>query len=489
MRKKLIIPALAALLLWSSCTADISNAELRAGYPPIYPDYCGVTVPCNIAPMHFQMSDNAIQVRVMAEGADGKSIRVKAREVVTFRISEWKDLLASSTGSGLQVTVQAKYRDKGWVRYDPFTIYVSPVPMNDFLVYRLIAPGYEVYSKMGIYQRDLGSFLQTPLLENTLIPGNCMNCHSFYGNNPDKMSIHIRGELGGTILKAGDKIEMLNTKTEETGGNCVYPYWHPSGEYVVYSVNQTIQAFHAIRERRIEVIDLASDIVVYHPQSKQLLTNDLLRTDAFETFPSFSPDGMTLYFSSSQSQNIPEGYDKIRYDLCAIAFDPQTGTFGDHVDTLIHAAAMGKSISFARPSPDGKHIMFTLSDYGNFSIWHKEADLWLYDLEDGSLREMKEVNSNDVESYHSWSSEGTWFVFSSRRLDGLYTRPFFASIDKEGNITKPFLLPQKKPLEFYNMTLFSYNVPEFVTGKVDWDLKEVEKSLTTGQRDKVEIRR
>jgi len=39
------------------------------------------------------------------------------------------------------------------------------------------------------------------------------------------------------------------------------------------------------------------------------------------------------------------------------------------------------------------------------------------------------------------------------------------------------------------MTLFSYNVPEFVTGKVDWDLKEVEKSLTTGQRDKVEIRR
>lgn len=489
MRKKLIIPALAALLLWSSCAADISNAELRAGYPPIYPDYCGVTVPCNIAPMHFQMSDNAIQVRVMAEGADGKSIRVKAREVVTFRISEWKDLLASSTGSGLQVTVQAKYRDKGWVRYDPFTIYVSPVPMNDFLVYRLIAPGYEVYSKMGIYQRDLGSFLQTPLLENTLIPGNCMNCHSFYGNNPDKMSIHIRGELGGTILKAGDKIEMLNTKTEETGGNCVYPYWHPSGEYVVYSVNQTIQAFHAIRERRIEVIDLASDIVVYHPQSKQLLTNDLLRTDAFETFPSFSPDGRTLYFSSSQSQNIPEGYDKIRYDLCAIAFDPQTGTFGDHVDTLIHAAAMGKSISFARPSPDGKHIMFTLSDYGNFSIWHKEADLWLYDLEDGSLREMKEVNSNDVESYHSWSSEGTWFVFSSRRLDGLYTRPFFASIDKEGNITKPFLLPQKKPLEFYNMTLFSYNVPEFVTGKVDWDLKEVEKSLTTGQRDKVEIRR
>lgn len=483
------MPALAALLLLSGCAADISNAELRAEYPPIFPDYCQVTVPCNIAPMHFQMSDNAIQVRVMAEGADGKAVRVKAGKVVTFGISAWKDLLASSAGSGLKITVQAKYRDKGWIRYAPFTIYVSPVPMNDHLVYRLIAPGYEVYSKMGIYQRDLTSFQESALLENTLIPGNCMNCHSFSGNHPDNMSIHIRGELGGTILKTGDKIEILNTKTEETGGNCVYPYWHPSGEYVAYSVNQTIQAFHAIRDHRIEVIDLASDIVVYHPQSKQLLTHDLLRTDAFETFPSFSPDGRTLYFSSSQFQNIPEGYDKIRYDLCAISFDPQTGTFGDHVDTLIHAAAMGKSISYARPSPDGKYIMFTLSDYGNFSIWHKEADLWLYDLEDGSLREMKEVNSNDVESYHSWSSEGTWFVFSSRRLDGLYTRPFFSSIDKEGNITKPFLLPQKKPAEFYIMNFFSYNVPEFVTGKVDWDFNKVEKALNTGQRDKIETRR
>ena len=220
-----------------------------------------------------------------------------------------------------------------------------------------------------------------------------------------------------------------------------------------------------------------------------VFTSELLETNDFETFPSFSPDGKTLYFSSSAFQKIPEDYKEIRYNLCAIAFDPETMTFGDHVDTLVNAAAMGKSISYARPSPDGKYIMFTLSDYGNFSIWHKEADLWLYNLKDGSLREMKEVNSDDVESYHSWSSEGTWFVFSSRRLDGLYTRPFFACINEEGKISKPFLLPQKRPLEFYNMTFFSYNVPEFVTGPVDWDLGEVEKMLTGGKRDSIEYRK
>lgn len=80
---------------------------------------------------------------------------------------------------------------------------------------------------------------------------------------------------------------------------------------------------------------------------------------------------------------------------------------------------MGKSVSFSRPSYDGKYLMFTMSDYGNFSIWHKEADLWLVDLNTGISRSLTEVNSNDVESYHNWSSNSRWFVFSSRRIDGL----------------------------------------------------------------------
>jgi hypothetical protein len=486
MKKILLIPVtLIAALVWNACTGSISNAEISDMPPPVFPDYSGVTVPVNITPLHFQMTDNATKMYLKVQGAKSGLLETGKRKSAALILSDWKQLLEDNAGDSLSITVYAKYKDKGWIQYSPFTVYVNPAPINQYLVYRLIAPGYEVYSKMGIYQRDLSSFKEIPLLENTLIPGNCMNCHSFTGNNPDNMSLHIRGELGGTIMKKGEDIEILNTKTKETLGNCVYPYWHPSGDFIVYSVNKTIQVFHAIQDERVEVIDLASDIVVYHPESKKVITTELLETDDFETFPSFSPDGKTLYFSSSAFQKIPEDYKEIRYNLCAIAFDPQTMTFADHVDTLINASAMGKSISYGRPSPDGKYIMFTLSDYGNFSIWHKEADLWLYDLRDGTLREMKEVNSDDVESYHSWSSEGTWFVFSSRRLDGLYTRPFFACINEEGKISKPFLLPQEKPLEFYNMSFFSYNVPEFVTGLVDWDLEKIEKMLTKGKRDSI----
>lgn len=81
----------------------------------------------------------------------------------------------------------------------------------------------------------------------------------------------------------------------------------------------------------------------------------------------------------------------------------------------------------------------------------------------GSYPEM--LNSNDTESYHSWSSNGRWVVFSSRRLDGLYTRPFIAYVGKDGKTGKPFLLPQKEA-DYYAGLMKSYNIPEFVTGKV-----------------------
>ena len=209
--------------------------------------------------------------------------------------------------------------------------------------------------------------------------------------------------------------------------------------------------------------------------------------DRFETFPAFSPDGRTLYFCSAEAKKIPEEYKEIRYNLCSIDFDPSTGTFGSRIDTLVNAEALGKSVSFPRPSYDGKYIMFTLSDYGNFSIWHKEANLWLLDLTSGDLRELSEVNSDDTESFHNWSSNSRWFVFSSRRGDGLYTRLYLASMDENGKISKPFLLPQEDPETYYDRSVYSYNVPDFVNAPILLDTKVFEKRITSKERIQVQV--
>ena len=121
------------------------------------------------------------------------------------------------------------------------------------------------------------------------------------------------------------------------------------------------------------------------------------------------------------------------------------------------------SVSF--PRVNGRWLLFTAADFGTFPIWHKEADLMLLDLADGTVRRVDELNSDDTESYHSWSSGGHWVVFSSRRIDGRYTRLFLSHFDGEGNFSKPFLLPQEDP-GFNQLRLKSYNIPEFVKGPV-----------------------
>ena len=132
--------------------------------------------------------------------------------------------------------------------------------------------------------------------------------------------------------------------------------------------------------------------------------------------------------------------------------------------------------------------MFTLSDYGNFSIWHKEADLWLLNLQEGSMRAIDEVNSDNTESYHSWSSNSRWFVFSSRRDDGLYTRLYLAHIGADGHVSKPFMLPQKNPQEYYDRLIYSYNVPEFTNQPIQLEHRQIENEIVSGRRVKVKVR-
>ena len=115
-------------------------------------------------------------------------------------------------------------------------------------------------------------------------------------------------------------------------------------------------------------------------------------------FPAFTPDGKSLIFCSADSVNMPDEYRKVRYHLLRIAFDPEKGTFGQQVDTLYNARKEGRSISFPRVSPDGKRLLYAVSDYGNFSIWHRDADLRMLDLRTGETDSLSVVNSDDVEA-------------------------------------------------------------------------------------------
>ena len=466
-----------------ACTTVVENPTKVDELPKIYPDYIGVTIPAEMAPLNFNSMDADIDcMDVVVKGSKGGELHVQGDEA-DFDIADWHELTEQNKGGQLTMTVCVR-KDGTWIQYKDFSVTVSPYALDEWgLTYRRIAPGYEVFSHMGIYQRDLSTFDEYAIIENTQVPGMCVNCHSAHQTDPHQFVFHVRGDHGATMFQIDGQREWLKASNEQLGGSMVYPYWHPSGKYCAFSTNQTRQGFHAAATKRIEVLDLSSDVFVYHPATHEILTDSLLSTkDWSENSPVFSPDGRTLYYMTSKQQEYPDHFKDQQYNLCKISFDPETGKFGERVDTVFNAVAMGKSLTWPRPSYDGKYILFTLLDYGYFSIWHQESDQWLLNLQTGEARELKEINSDEADSYHNWSLNSRWIVFTSRRDDGLYSRLYLASIDDQGRLSKPFLLPQRHPKEYYEESIYSFNTPDFTKTKVVFDAHQAGREITSDKR-------
>ncbi len=366
------------LLLTTACTEQVKQAEPINRLPHIYPDYIGVTIPEGIAPLNFHVLEPSIEkVDIHITGSQEGELHVQD-QWAKFNIKEWRELTKANQGGSLNIQVRAKRKDGQWQVYKDFKIYVSENPLEDYgLTYRRIQPGYEVGGNIGIYQRDLHSFEEIPLMQESAVPGRCFNCHTPNRTNPEVFTLQVRGEGGGTLVQKDGVQTWYNTKTEQTKAAGSYASWHPDGRYCAYAANAVHQSFFVGKDRNIEVYHSFSNIVVLDTQTGELIVSPLLNTEALEIFPAFSADGKILFFSTSENCNVPAEYEKVKCSLCAIPFDAETGSFGNQVDTLLHGPTTDKSYIQARPSYDGRWLMYVRAERSNFPISQKEADLWL----------------------------------------------------------------------------------------------------------------
>lgn len=473
--KNKLIKTLCILLIagWTACRPQPENVTDTPAAAPIYPDYAGVTIPYNIAPLNFLIRQEASAVYATVCGPHD-SLSVSGKQKICFPAARWKQLLEKEKGETLTVILQARIKGK-WLRYPAFTWYVAPDPVDGYLSYRLIEPGYEVWNQIRIVERNVQNFEEKILADNNLVEGNCMNCH-LYGNHDGNLSmLHVRGEKGGTVLNRHGRLRKLRLQNEATLSSAVYGDFHPSGRYGVFSTNLIIPAFHAKGSRRLEVYDTASDLVVADFDKDQLHLSPLTsRKDVLETFPTFSADGQWIYYCAAPALPLPDSIHALHYSLCRIAFDAQQGRWGQQIDTLWNADVRQGSVCFPKASPDGKYLLYSVADYGTFPIWHRETDLQLLDLATGRIDSLATVNSSLSDTYHSWSSNSRWFVFASKRDDGQFGKPYFAYIDTGGKTGKPFVLPQQDP-ERYDNTLKSYNIPELSASSVPFDAVDIQK--------------
>lgn len=453
---------------------EISDCQNIARKADIRPDCSDCVIPPDIAPLNFAINEDSqvYCLKISSDKGRGIDIFSKTGDIIIPQ-KKWSKLLEQNKGGQLNYDI---YTLKGgiWQRYKSFFVHVANENIDSHLVYRKMHPGFRKWSDMGIYQRDLSSYRETAVLKNDNFTGGCVNCHAFCNNDPDKMLLAIRSKhyTSSEILAVDGKASKIGTKFG-------YTAWHPSGKIAAYSLNSVHQIFHSVRSDEVrDAFDSDSAMSYYSLTERKVKTSAYLsRKDRLETYPCFSPDGKHLYFSSAKKtwEGPPDDFsletvESIKYDIVRLDYDVETDVFSNP-QVIVSAEKTDKSSILPRISPDGRFLIFSMSDYGAIPVLQPSSDLYMIDLSeppqaDGTYTSRRlDINSDLSESWHSFSKNGRWLAFSSKRYSGTFTRTYLAYMDNDGVVYKPFLLPQKDP-GYYDSCLRTFSVPELISGPI-----------------------
>jgi len=178
----------------------------------------------------------------------------------------------------------------------------------------------------------------------------------------------------------------------------------------------------------------------------------------------WSPDSSFLVFARAKAQEPnPPGAPlaraandpnerQIQYDLYRIPFN---GGRGGTAVPLVGASANGMSNTFPKVSPDGRWIVFVKARNGQ--LMRPDSELWIIPAAGGEARRMR-CNQAPMNSWHSFSPNGKWMVYSSKAR-GPYTQMYLTHIDETGRDTPPVLI------EDSTASNRAVNLPEFVNIK------------------------
>ena len=468
-------------------SVKIENPVLVSRRPTIKPDYSDTVIPANIAPLNFVVCEPGIGYSVQIHSQNSEPVEVFSKTgKIKIPLGAWRSLLSSNRGEELFFDVYVMDEDRAWSRYETITNNIAKENIDAYIAYRLIKPIYNYWLDVGIYQRHLERYNQTPIVHGSLFGYGCVNCHSFLNNRAENMLFATRsGKYSSSAILVNDgEISRIDTKFG-------YTAWHPSGQMATYSFNKIRQFFHGAGVQVRDVVDLDSSLCYYEIKSRKVKTFSALADKGrLETYPTWSPDGKYLYFCSApmlwtdRNQIPPEHYDELKYDLMRISYDIESDKWGE-LETVLSAKETGLSVMLPRISPDGRYLLFCMCDYGCFPIYRPSSDLYLMDLKTGEY-EKPAINSEYSVSWHSWSSNSRWIAFSSKRSGGLFTRTYISYIDDKAKAHKPFIMPQKDP-EFYDSFVKTYSVPELITGPVKVRLTKLGRAIRSAEGIQVDL--
>ncbi|MCP5067856.1 MAG: tetratricopeptide repeat protein, partial [bacterium] len=309
----------------------------------------------------------------------------------------------------------------------------------------------------------------------------CGNCHSFsaggkvlgidvdYGN--DKGAYAVIPVEKDMVMNDSNIITWADYKRDD--GELTFGLLSqvsPSGRYVISTVKDR-SVFVATPEIAFSQLffPIKGILVVYDREEKTFQAlpgaDD---PDYVQSNPSWSPDGTEIVFARAKAYELSSDTGKnsviiaqaevqefvvekepFRYDLYKIPFNEGKGGVAE---PLAGASDNGMSNFFAQYSPDGKWIVFCKAE--SYMLLQPDSELYIMPAAGGTARRLR-ANTSLMNSWHSWSSNSRWLVFSSK-VNTPYTQLFLTHIDENGVDTPPVLL------EHFTSSDRAANIPVFV---------------------------
>lgn len=316
------------------------------------------------------------------------------------------------------------------------------------------------------------------VLENLPV---CGNCHSFSGNGGVLgLDVDYGNDKGGyAILDVAPQMVLNDEKIitwsdyKKDDGELTFGLLSqvsPDGRYVISTVKDraVFVATPGIEFSQL-FFPIKGILVVYDRKAGTYTPLRGADDPAYvQSNPTWSPDGKTIVFARSKvyrkadvanaeaillsEKDVPEfveDQEPFQFDLYRVPFNEGRGGVAEPIAGASHD---GKSNFFAKFSPDGKWIVFCKAQ--NYMLLMPDSELYVVPAEGGVARRLR-ANTRRMNSWHSFSSNGRWLVFSSK-ANTPYTQLFLTHIDEAGESTPPVVL------ERFTGNDRAANIPEFV---------------------------
>ncbi len=313
----------------------------------------------------------------------------------------------------------------------------------------------------------------------------CGNCHSF-SRDGKVMGIDVDGPANDKGLYALVPLKKVSTISNdyivrwsafsETRSQKRFGFMSqvsPDGKYVVNSIDvpyahgvrvldRLYNGFYAFFGFGQVFYPTRGVLAWYSKESGKLQPlpgaddPNYVQTSAF-----WSPDGKYLVYSRAAARDpYPPGGQRaiyandpnetqVQYDLYRIPFNDGKGGAPERI---VGASENGMSNNFPKVSPDGKWIVYVRCKNG--LLMRPDSKLFIVPFAGGEARPL-ESNLPVMNSWHSWSPNGRWLVFSSKS-PSFYTRLYLTHIDEEGHASPPVVV------ENATAANRAVNIPEFL---------------------------